>query len=192
MLRIIGERQGSLEEYLHQDFGQRFIPAHMNEREARIFNYISSSNLTSSADAMVATTLSNLVLGNRGRISVRSARDLHLRDLEEGNYIFVGSPGSNPWVSLFQNMLNFREAEDVVGESMKYFVNKQPTRESRRPTRTLSLPGRPAKITQRSHCFRREMAEVRCSPCKVFSRKERRSLGCFWRMRLLASGKSRH
>jgi hypothetical protein len=126
MLRIIGERQGSLEEYLNQDFGQGFKPAHMNEREARIINYISSSNLTSYADAMVATTLSNLVFGNRGLISVRSARDLRLRDLEEGNYVFVGSPGSNPWVSLFQNRLNFQEAEGVVGESMKYFVNKQP------------------------------------------------------------------
>jgi hypothetical protein len=126
MLRIIGERQGSLEEYLHQGFGQGFIPAHMNERETRIVNYISSSNLTSYADAMVATTLSNLVFGNRGLISVRSARDLRLRDLEEGNYVFVGSPGSNPWVSLFQNRLNFQEAEGVVGESMKYFVNKQP------------------------------------------------------------------
>jgi hypothetical protein len=126
MLRIIGERQGSLEEYLNQDFGQGFKPAHMNERETRIFNYISSSNLTSYADAMVATTLSNLVFGNRGLISVRSARDLRLRDLQEGNYVFVGSPGSNPWVSLFQNRLNFQEAEGVVGESMKYFVNKQP------------------------------------------------------------------
>jgi hypothetical protein len=126
MLRIIGERQGSLEEYLHQDFGQNFTPLHMNERETRILNYISSSNLTSYADAVVATTLSNLVAGNRRLISVRSARDLRLRDLEDGNYVFVGSPGSNPWVSLFQNRLNFQEAEGVVGESMKYFVNKQP------------------------------------------------------------------
>ena len=126
MLRILGERQGSLEEYLHQNFGQSFTPANMNQRETRIVNYISSSNLTSYADVVVATTLSNLVLGNRELISVRSARDIRLRDLEEGNYIFVGSPGSNPWVSLFQTKLNFKEAEGVVGESMKYFMNEQP------------------------------------------------------------------
>jgi hypothetical protein len=141
MLRIISQRQGSLEEYLHQDFGQGFIPAHMDERETRIFNYISSSNLTSYADAMVATTLSNLVLGSRGLISVRSARDLRLRDLEEGNYVFVGSPGSNPWVSLFQNRLNFQEAEGVVGGSMKYFVNKQPAPSEQKTYQGLEFTG---------------------------------------------------
>jgi hypothetical protein len=141
MLRIIGERQGSLEEYLQQDFGRDFKPTHMDERETRIVNYISSSNLTSYADAMVATTLSNLVLGNRGLISVRSARDLRLRDLEEGNYVFVGSPGSNPWVSLFQNRLNFQEAEGVVGESMKYFANKQPAPSEQKTYQGLEFTG---------------------------------------------------
>jgi hypothetical protein len=141
MLRIIGERQGSLEEYLQQDFGRDFKPAHMNERETRIVNYISSSNLTSYADAMVATTLSNLVQGNRGLISVRSARDLRLRDLEEGNYVFVGSPGSNPWVSLFESRLNFQEAEGVVGESMKYFANKQPAQGEQKTYQGLEFTG---------------------------------------------------
>jgi hypothetical protein len=141
MLRIIGERQGSLEEYLQQDFGRDFKSAHMNERETRIVNYISNSNLTSYADAMVATTLSNLVQGNRGLISVRSARDLRLRDLEEGNYVFVGSPGSNPWVSLFESRLNFQEAEGVVGESMKYFANKQPAQGEQKTYQGLEFTG---------------------------------------------------
>ena len=51
---------------------------------------------------------------------------MRLRDLEDGNYIFVGSPSSNPWVALYQNKLNFKEGEGIVGESMKYFVNEHP------------------------------------------------------------------
>ncbi len=126
MLRIISQQNGSLEEYLRPNRQQILTPPGLSDREARIMNYIASSNLTSYADIVVATTLLNLVPGNRSYLTVRSARDLRLRDLEEGNYVFVGSPGSNPWVSLYQNRLNFIESEGVVGESMKYFVNEHP------------------------------------------------------------------
>ena len=126
MLRIINQQEGSLEEYLRPDMRQRLTPAHMDDREARIMAYISNSNLTSYADVVVATTLSDMVPHKPGLISVRSARDLRLRDLENGNYVFVGSPSSNPWVFLYQNRLNFRESEGVVGESMKYFINENP------------------------------------------------------------------
>lgn len=126
MLRIISQQGGSLEQYLRPDLQQSLTPPGLSDREARIMNYISSSNLTSFADVVVATTLLDLVPGSRGYITVRSARDLRLRDLEQGNYVFVGSPSSNPWVSLYQNRLNFIESEGVVGESMKYFVNEHP------------------------------------------------------------------
>jgi len=126
MLRIASQQEGSLEEYLRPDMQRSLTPEHLSAREARIMNYIASSNLTSYADVVVATTLSNMVPGNHGLISVRSARDVRLRDLEDGNYIFVGSPSSNPWVALYQNRLNFKEGEGIVGESMKYFVNEHP------------------------------------------------------------------
>lgn len=126
MLRIISQQEGSLEEYLRPDMQQRMTPVHMSEREARIMAYISNSTLTSYADVVVATTLSDMAEAGHGLISVRSARDLRLRDLESGNYVFVGSPSSNPWVLLYQNKLNFREGEGVVGDSMKYFVNEHP------------------------------------------------------------------
>ncbi len=126
MLRIISQQGGSLEQYLRPDLQESLTPPRLSEREARIMNYISSSNLTSYADVVVATTLSNLVPNSRNYVTVRSARDLRLRDLEKGNYVFVGSPSSNPWVSLYQNRLNFIESEGVVGESMKYFVNEHP------------------------------------------------------------------
>jgi hypothetical protein len=126
MLRIVSQKGGSLEQYLRPDLQQSLTPPGLSQREARIMNYISSSNLTSYADVVVATTLLNLIPGRRDYVTVRSARDLRLRDLEEGNYIFVGSPGSNPWVTLYQSRLNFTESEGVVGESMKYFVNEHP------------------------------------------------------------------
>ncbi len=126
MLRIIGRRPGSLEEYLSPDFPRRFQPENLTERESRILNYVSGSLLTSYADIAVLTAFLNMAGPVRDRVSVRSARDLRLRDLDDGNHIFIGSPGSNPWVLLFDNRLNFRESEGVVGESMKAFLNKTP------------------------------------------------------------------
>jgi len=57
---------------------------------------------------------------------VRYPRDLRMRDLDHNNYVFIGSPGSNPWVSLLQDKLNFRESERVVGKSAKVFANTSP------------------------------------------------------------------
>lgn len=126
MLRIISKKAGSLEAYLKPDFQSNFMPQSPGPHLGRITNYITSSMLTSYADVAIVGSLMSLVGGPPDRVSVRSARDLRLRDLDQGNYVFIGSPGSNPWVSLFESQLNFQESEGVVGEDMKYFRNKQP------------------------------------------------------------------
>jgi hypothetical protein len=126
MLRIIGRKSGSLEQYLKPDFFDRFRPLRASDHESRIMDYIADSLLTSYADAAIVASLINLAGPARANTTVRSARELRLRDLEEGNYVFVGSPGSNPWVSLFESRLNFQETEGVVGEDTKFFRNKQP------------------------------------------------------------------
>ncbi|MGO8720177.1 MAG: hypothetical protein ACLQMO_13325 [Acidobacteriaceae bacterium] len=126
MLRIMEEKPGSLEEYLSPDFDQTFMPRDMSEREKRLFLYLSNSLLTSYADAVTVNAIAGAAKAKADHLIVRSARDLDTRDLQNGNYIFVGSPGSNPWVSLFQDKLNFIEHEGVVGQSVKYFENKHP------------------------------------------------------------------
>jgi hypothetical protein len=126
MMRIIAQNPGSLEEYLEPDFPHSFLPSLAAKQEAPIMNYISDSGLTSNADVSVVVSLIKLAGEDRDRISVRFARDIRLRDLDEGNYIFAGSPASNPWVQLFQDRLNFQEAEGRVGAGPKEFVNKNP------------------------------------------------------------------
>lgn len=126
MLRIISHKPGSLDDYLKPDYPQGFSPSRLTREAAPIMNYISDSVLTSFADVAVLTSLLNNADGSRARIFVRSARDLRLRDLDEGNFVFLGSPGSNPWVQLFESRLNFQETEGEVGESPKAFLNKTP------------------------------------------------------------------
>jgi hypothetical protein len=125
MLRQLGNQEITLDEYLRPDFRQNLIPPHQPENFSRLLNYISDSQLTSFADLTVYSSLKKLAGPLDTQLVLTSARDLDRRDLERGNYVFVGSPTSNPWVSLFANQLNFQEVEDGIGGKM-YFLNKKP------------------------------------------------------------------
>ena len=128
MTRLLDERQVTLDTYLGPSYrnGQFLSNPHPTEREARMMRYLSGSLLTSYADLVVVTRLLRMSGTDRDSITIRSARELRPRDLEDGSFVFVGSPSSNPWVSYFEGKLNFHEGEGIVGESMKYFQNLQP------------------------------------------------------------------
>ncbi len=128
MTRLVDEQPVTLERYLSPSYrsGEDLSNAHPTAREARMMKYLSGSLLTSYADLVVVDTLMRLSGSSRDWLAIRSARELRPRDLEAGNFVFVGSPSSNPWVSYFQDKLNFREGEGKVGESLKFFQNTHP------------------------------------------------------------------
>jgi hypothetical protein len=126
MWRILTGQKGSLEQYLNRDLPQKSTMLKFGEAGARFSDYISNSTLTSFADVADAVSLVKAAGPLQNRASVRSARDLEIRDLDHENYVLVGSPASNPWVSLFEDKLNFRESEEAVGKSAKVFVNAHP------------------------------------------------------------------
>lgn len=128
MTRLVDEQPVTLERYLSPSYrsGEDLSNAHPTGREVRMMKYLSGSLLTSYADLVVVDTLMRLSGSSRDWLAVRSARELRPRDLESGNFVFVGSPSSNPWVSYFQDKLNFREGEGKVGESLKFFQNAHP------------------------------------------------------------------
>src|SRR5579864_5062737 len=126
MFRILTGERGSLKQYLQRDFPQSSAAFKFGKAGSRFADYISNSTLTSFADVADAVSLVKIAGPLQKQLSVRSARDLRIRDLDHENYVFIGSPASNPWVSLFQDKLNFRESEAAVGNSVKAFVNKNP------------------------------------------------------------------
>ena len=126
MLRILTGQRGSLEQYLNRDFPQKSGVLKFGAADSRFADYLSDSTLTSFADVANAVSLVKVAGPLQKQVSVRSAKDLKIRDLDHENYVFVGSPASNPWVSLFQDKLNFREGEEAVGKSVKAFVNTTP------------------------------------------------------------------
>lgn len=124
MVRLLTDRELTLEEYLQPGYRASLLPKHSSGNVSRLFDYISDSQLTSFADVSVATSLARMA-GGRGHLILNSASGLNERELEDGNYVFVGSPLSNPWVFLFMDKLNFQVVEDGVGGKM-YFQNRKP------------------------------------------------------------------
>ncbi len=60
-------------------------------------------------DPPITASIASLAEANSRRIDVRSARGIQLADLKtDDNFIFLGSPRSNPWSALFRNELDFR------------------------------------------------------------------------------------
>jgi hypothetical protein len=111
---------------LRRDFPQSSSAFKFGKAESRFADYISNSTLTSFADVANTVSLVKIAGPLQKQVLVRSAKDLRIRDLDHENYVFIGSPASNPWVSLFQDKLNFRESEAAVGNSVKAFVNANP------------------------------------------------------------------
>jgi len=126
MARILASQPGSLDQYLHREFLQGPEASKIGAANSRLSEYLSNSTLTSFADVADVVALYRMAGPLQTQVLVRYPRDLRLRDLDHNNYVFIGSPGSNPWVTLLQDKLNFRETEGVVGNSAKMFVNKNP------------------------------------------------------------------
>lgn len=125
MLRLLAQKEFSLQQYLQPGFLESMTPSKMDGNVAQLVKYISDSQLTSYADLVVASTLWKLAGPSSDHLVLSPARDLNRWDLAQGDYVFVGSPTSNPWVSLFADKLNFKVVEDGVGGKM-YFLNKKP------------------------------------------------------------------
>jgi hypothetical protein len=63
----------------------------------------------SEVDVPIAAKVAELAQANSKTIEVRAARSIQLTDLKsDNNFVFLGSPRSDPWFSLFSDQLDFR------------------------------------------------------------------------------------
>ncbi len=64
---------------------------------------------TSLVDTPIAVNIAELAQTNSTKIDVHAARSIQLSDLKtDDNFIFLGSPRSDPWTALFSEQLDFR------------------------------------------------------------------------------------
>jgi len=60
-------------------------------------------------DTSIVARVAELAEASASKINIRGARDLRFSDLDtDNNFIFMGSPRTDPWTSLFSDQLDFR------------------------------------------------------------------------------------
>ena len=82
-------------------------------------------NSAAAVDAPIAARIAELPHANTA-FNVRAARSIQFSDLKnDDNFIFLGSPRSNPWFALFSDELDFRFVFDK-GTGQEIVVNAHP------------------------------------------------------------------
>lgn len=111
------------EEFTFADYQARrpFDPAH----PAALLNPphwagLVSRELLNIGDASIALRAVRDYPAHAKRMFFLQSRDLKTRDLRSGNYIFLGSAGSNPWVEVFTSNLNFVHRHRTDGEPRRW------------------------------------------------------------------------
>ncbi|HZY63143.1 MAG TPA: hypothetical protein VFE38_11500 [Edaphobacter sp.] len=119
VLRLLGEREISLDEYADHHYSDALIPHNATEGELRLFHYLQSSQLSSMADVRAASAITSMAGILRRNIVIRSAKEINGKMLANGNVILIGANTSNPWEELYEDYLNFRL-------SGRYISNRSP------------------------------------------------------------------
>jgi hypothetical protein len=97
-------------------------------------------NKASSNDIQIVANIAQLAQINSRKIDVYAARQIQLKDLRtDNNFIFLGSPRSDPWTDLFSDELDFRFVFDKAAQS-EFILNVHPRR-NERPTYIPSARG---------------------------------------------------
>lgn len=95
----------TLADYLRQDYKSIYDTASADLRAA--METVARRQATSRVDASVAAAILRLSEERGPRVSIKFARELQLRDLKLSHVILLGSKRSNPWVQLFEPLMNF-------------------------------------------------------------------------------------
>jgi len=110
-IQIITDAPISLSDYANHRYlpDTSQIPAMVRE----ICRDMLHGDKASSIDMEIAVAVADLARTYAKRIDVIGARDLQLSNLKtDDNFIFLGSPLSNPWVATFNDQLDFRFIPD--------------------------------------------------------------------------------
>lgn len=93
-------------------------PNDLTPEQLRLCRDVLRGDKTSSVDVPIAVKIAELAEANGKKIGVRGARDIQLSDLRtDDNFIFLGSPVSDPWAAMFTDQLDFRFVFDPATHS---------------------------------------------------------------------------
>jgi hypothetical protein len=110
----------SLSDYANQSY----LPpgaSDLSPSEISFMKEILRGNKISAFDGSIIANLASLMTPGHSRLLVKAARDFRVKDLQtDEDFVFLGSPRSNPWTSMFNSVLDFQFAFD--NQSQREFV----------------------------------------------------------------------
>jgi len=114
----------SASEYANQQYLPQ--PGTLSPDVMNIVHGTMRGDKTANVDTLIVASIAALAQANADKISVRPARELRLADLDtDNNFIFLGSPRSNPWTTLFSDRLDFRIVFDKASHQ-EIILNMHP------------------------------------------------------------------
>jgi hypothetical protein len=95
---------------------ERYLPKdadRLSPEEIHFIRDILRGNKIAAFDGNIIAGVVSLLSPGQPRPLIRGARDIRIQDIETNdNLIFLGSPRSNPWTSMYDPLLDFRFALD--------------------------------------------------------------------------------
>jgi hypothetical protein len=128
VIQDVQGRTASLEDYLKPGFTSANADRPLSKESRTLMQRLETRQFTSFADLILSQRILRLAGRYQDKVAVRSARDVRMRDLSFGNFIFLGSSYSNPWVSLFTRRRNFSVNLDAATRRGTV-VNKAPRKD---------------------------------------------------------------
>jgi hypothetical protein len=97
------------------------------QSQAIFKDILRGDKLASSADPPIVAEVVSLAEDHARMIDVQAARNIQFSDLKnDDNFIFLGSPLSNPWTSIFGDQLDFKFVFDPSG-GQERIINIRPS-----------------------------------------------------------------
>jgi hypothetical protein len=111
-IQRIAKNSVTLSDYANQHYLPQNVGS-LPSDEVTFMKDILRGNKISTFDGEIVAGIASLIAGGQPHPTVKGARDIRVPDLETNeNMVFLGSPRSNPWVSMYDPMLDFRFAFD--------------------------------------------------------------------------------
>jgi hypothetical protein len=132
--------QLSVSDYANHQFIPQ--PNHLTPDEIRFSRILlgGDSSSAASVDTPIAVGIAYLARTSASRLDVHGARSIRFADLKnDDNFIFLGSPRSDPWVSLFNDQLDFQFSFDPA--SKQEFIRNVHPRQNELPAYYPTAPG---------------------------------------------------
>jgi hypothetical protein len=130
--------QVSLSDYANHNYFP--VPNKLTPEQDNIVRNVLRGDNSAGVDAPIVAKVAALAQANSKSIDVRAARSIQLTDLKsDNNFIFLGSPRSDPWFSLFSDQLDFRFVFDK--NSASEFIRNIHPRPNEQQQYVPSAPG---------------------------------------------------